>query len=505
MDLTLFGVPIIQAAFLGFPFVVALLLGLLLPVAVILTASAASRVSASTRLSIIVGSLVAGSTFAIALSGRMLTSVNELATNPGLGGLAESQATLGIRSSQIFTLCALLVASAEIFRWVTRRTKMPKPVLVVWFSLVMYNLIAVGLSGVLGNYRNPELKDIYFLIVVTAVALTAGEVGPLFWRNVRWMLLLPSLGSLLAIAAKPSLVLLNDYTSWVPGLTQRLYGLSDHANSIGIVAAMALCIELSNAVRSRPSLLFLLIHGAVLFLAQSKTAWLAAMIVLPLVRWHWIKSVVFGGDAWHARIYMLLAGVFAGVIGVSVLVALSTSTGVDRALEGAGAYTLTGRTRLWQATLEEFYRSPILGYGPSLWDVKFRMERGFLFAGQAHNQFVQILGQAGLLGLFSMLAYLGSLVWLLFKGRASEFGLALALFLLLLIRCLTESPLRMNGIMGWENVLHLLVFAAVANCMRSTSVEVPNAYGILIPQTARSNMSPLRQGSQPGESQGNRF
>ena len=64
-------------------------------------------------------------------------------------------------------------------------------------------------------------------------------------------------------------------------------GLSDHANALGVVAALALALEFSPQVRARPVWLLVLCHAAVLLLTQSKTAFLATLIALTVVRWSW--------------------------------------------------------------------------------------------------------------------------------------------------------------------------------------------------------------------------
>lgn len=462
MDTSDIGIALIRGLFASIPFIGALVLGLGLPLAIVATASITQRISPNGRVILLLGAVVLGSALSVAFSGRTLYSAVEISQNPGLARWAQGPSIIGIRFSQVFTLVALLVSLGEIFRWATAKIKLNGAVARLWWAVFLFNGISVGLAGLVGEFRDPELRDLYFIIVVSGLAVIVSGAEISCWRTLRWLLVLPLAGSLVAMVVAPQSVLLNDYQSFIPGLTSRLFGLSEHANGLGLLAVVAIALECSTLVRARPSILMLLLQLTVLVLSQSKTAWVSLFVVLPLVRWHWLATGGQSADPWARQVRLLLL-VIGAAVAVAVVVALAaSSTGVQRTLEANKVYTLTGRVGLWQMTLSEFYNAPFLGYGPSIWDVQYRVERGLLFAGQAHNQFIQILGQAGALGMISMLAYLGLLGWMSVRARTADHGLTMALFVLLMIRCLTESPLRMSGIMSWDSLLHLLVILGAA-------------------------------------------
>ncbi len=453
---------ILPLAFFGGPFVAAVLLALLIPVALIGAGSLTVRASASAKLSWMLILMIVGSTLTVALSGRTLVSDAEMAANPLLQ-LRDEPSAWGARASQVCTALLLLLAGAEWTRWVTRRIRLPAGVAPLWFAVLVYFGLAVVVSGAFGVFRNPRVNDVYAITVLGAIALLAEGCDSAMWRRVRWALVIPSLGSLLAMALVPKLALLPDFRqSLIPGLTVRLYGLSDHANALGVVAAVALVLEFSPQVRARPWWPLVGCHAVVLALTQSKTAILALLLALVVARWAWLRQTLFHGD----RRRMISAIIVAGCVLLALLaLAIGLGSRSERLLlllDKAGVFTFTGRTGIWQVTLEEFVRSPITGYGPSLWDLQYRFEHGMMQAGQAHNQYIQILGQAGLLGLLSMLAYLWLLARAAVRGAAQDHGLAMVLVLLLLVRGFSESPLRMGSVMGWDAWLHLSAFAAAA-------------------------------------------
>jgi O-antigen ligase len=472
VDVSDVGFVLLKGLFVSLPFGVALLLGISLPLVIVGASSVTGKLSPNARALVIIGAVVLGSALSVAFSGRTLQSEAEAYRSAALSSSPLTASTLGVRLSQFFTLIALLFATCEIYRCLTGKFSIFSTVSKLWWALLLFNGISIGLSGIFGEFREMEFRFLYFFILASGLLALSKNLDANLWKSIRWLLVVPSAGSLICILLAPQLVLLNDYESFIPGLTSRLFGLSEHANGIGLLAVIAIALECSPIVRSRPSLLILL-HLTVLILSQSKTAWVALFIVLPLVRWHWLTSGSAAQSSWNRKAWLLLSMIFAALV-VSLLGVLAASSDtVQRVMESKSVYTLTGRVRIWEITLQEFYRSPILGYGPSIWDMQFRMAQGLPFVGQAHNQFVHILGQSGILGFASMILYLVVLGLIAIRARIGDQGLSMGLFALLLFRCLTESPLRMVGIMSWESLLQLLLLTSAA-CygIRSSNVTV---------------------------------
>lgn len=452
------------------PFFIALMLGLAMPLFIIGLGLVTKKLQLSTRLALILCAMVVGSTLNIALSGRVLHTELEFALNPWLQ-YQDAPKIWGSLASQVCTAFVLALAGAEIFRWATGQVRMQGRVQMVWLAAMSYFFFSIVVSGVFGTFRNPRLNDLYGPVLITALALLAPGCDRRAWRWLRNALVLPSVGSLVAMVVFPKLALLPDYASIIPGISQRLYGLTDHANSLGIVAAAALIIELSPMVRARPSVIIAACHLAALILAQSKTAWIAALICILFVRWSWIKSRIFDGDGWRATIGVGITLCFFLALGIIVIGFGISFEKLMQSLNDSGISTFTGRTEIWRVTLEEFFKSPVYGYGPSLWDMQFRIERGMLGAGQAHNQFIQALGQSGGIGALSMLAYIWVLLYVVCKAWEASQGLAFVLLVLMLVRCFSESPLRMGSAMGWDNWLHYTLFVAAAASAATLKIE----------------------------------
>lgn len=451
---------IIPAAFIGGWYLLAFSLGLLSLVVVLVGSAATARFSPSIRLGAILALITVGSALSVAFSGRILYSDHELLSNPFLRNSDDGSSSSSGVISQAFTLAVLILASFEWFRWFTRQIKLEPKVRTIWALMVIYFVTSVVLSGWHGIIRNPRLNDLYAPYVLTAIALLAKGCDAVAWRWLRWSLLAPAVGSLLAMAIMPRLALEPDYASFLPGVNFRLHGLADHANSLGIIAAIGLLLELSSFVLARPSLLFLSVHLTVLLLAQSKAAWISVILSLAFVRWNWFRDDVMRGDRWRAKIILILSML---VIATIILIGFGYgiySSRFLRVLDDSSIFTLTGRFEIWGLTLKEFVASPLLGYGPSLWDLTYRRERGMMHVGQAHGQFIQILGQAGVLGFLSLFAYLFSMARVTAIRWESSKGLAFILVFTLLLRCVAESPVRMGGIMGFDNWSHMIAFVA---------------------------------------------
>jgi O-antigen ligase len=85
-----------------------------------------------------------------------------------------------------------------------------------------------------------------------------------------------------------------------------------------------------------------------------------------------------------------------------------------------------------------------------------------MYVGQAHNQYMQILGQAGLLGALSLAFYIILLIRRACQGWNETNGFSFLIVTVLLVGGFTESPMGMTGIMDLDHFVHLFAFATVA-------------------------------------------
>jgi O-antigen ligase len=106
--------------------------------------------------------------------------------------------------------------------------------------------------------------------------------------------------------------------------------------------------------------------------------------------------------------------------------------------------TLTGRTEIWEFTIDVWRPSPLFGVGPEFLqgesELEFYSWYGWM-PRHAHNQLFQALGETGIIGLGLMGAYL---IALALNIRSSDgAGKRVAWFLLsfVIVKGLTEVPL----------------------------------------------------------------
>jgi O-antigen ligase len=76
----------------------------------------------------------------------------------------------------------------------------------------------------------------------------------------------------------------------------------------------------------------------------------------------------------------------------------------------------------------------------------------------AHNQFLQTLSVAGTVGLVGLVVYLGTLVRYAIRAARPSRGLSIAILVLVLLRCVTETPLSLDSFLSGAFVTQLLLF-----------------------------------------------
>ena len=448
--------------FAYWPFAAAFGLGILLPAIVVTLSSVSTKWSDHLKLTTIFASAVIGSALAIAFSGRTIISETELAAHPNI------LATITIEQgnpwfSRIANLILLSVSSAEIFMWVIRKRHMGKTQFKLWAAAITFFILSVIVSGLIGTWRDFDFRIFSVPLVFTAIALLASSDFKKTLQTLRWILLLPLLGSLVGILVAPHLVMETGYEySLIPGFHIRLLGLTEHANSLGTLAAVAFLLELSQFVCNKPNMFLLLISMTNLVLAQSKTAWIIAIIGFVILRLNDIRKVLTKNK---------ISGALAIFSGISVLASMAVFFAVmkinslqDFLIEDkSGLSSFSGRTKIWEVTWDEFLDNPITGYGPSIWDLLYRYQHGMMYVGQAHNQYIQTLGQAGLLGILSLAFYIFLLVRNGFKGWNETQGFSIIMVAILLIRGLSEAPMRMLGVMDLDFFVHALTFFTIAS------------------------------------------
>ena len=385
--------------------------------------------------------------------------------------------------SRIVSALVVGLALAVLFGRLVRREhfKATRGQSLIW----AYVLFFIGnnvLNAAFGTEPSFVHSSYYPLLVFAAVHARRDEGVESFVLAVKYSLLVLAAGSLVAAVVLPSVAVQPGYNGWIPGLSIRLWGLGSNPNSVGPLALVLFLIEICYPSKFKwLGWLTLAIALAVLVLAQSKTAWASLIVGAFVLVVHrllvrndgrlpmgWFVAASFGLAA-------VLLVVMSGVLDSRIDRFISSRAGGD-------ATTLSGRNLVWQAAIGEWRNSPIVGYGPELWNAAYRSRIGLRFAVSAHNQFLQSLSGAGLVGLSSLLIYLVALGWQSLKAAGTTRGLSVALFVLIVLRCITETPLVQTNLLVGDVVVHLLLFGLVARSltigMRASPASADSAHAM---------------------------
>ncbi|MBA4262153.1 MAG: hypothetical protein C0443_09110 [Comamonadaceae bacterium] len=352
-------------------------------------------------------------------------------------------------------------AAAVIFLWLIHRQRQAGAAFLAVGLGVLF--LAMVSSATLGE-KPAFVHNSYYAVLLMGSLLVLPRLAPeQVAVHAKRVLTVIMIGSLVLGALYTSRFAQTNYAGMIPGFNFRLHGLAPHANSIAPLALLYLLLATWVPGRQPWHAIGLVAAGLVFLLAQSKTVWGAAVLIvctLAIYRLH----QQFIDEMRHARLgwaTLVTFGVgFAFVLAVFWLLSDAASGLFETVQQDKGVTTLTGRTDIWRTTIETWERNPVFGYGPTLWSLEFRLQHGAaLAAWHAHNQYLQALGESGLLGLGAVLLYTGALVYYGFKFAARTKGISLALLLLLLVRTISEIPLRLNVLLDTTFFVHLVVFA----------------------------------------------
>ncbi|MDN3545616.1 O-antigen ligase family protein [Kinneretia asaccharophila] len=346
-------------------------------------------------------------------------------------------------------------------------------------------LATVALPAAFGTRPSIEHEYLYSLIIGMAAMTTDEKGGWTAIRVCRNALLVFVCLSLLMLFVRREMVLAPYVGGLIPAFPWRYSGMAASPNAMG-----PLCVLLLLALRTLPFERRVLQRCAVLlvlislFLTQSKSSWLAGLFcwggLLALERRGQLRQALADPRRRHG-IQLLLIGVgfFVAALGL-VLAAGLLQSQVDRFLTtraGGDMLTLTGRNEIWAIALDTFSRNVWFGYGPTIWDPYFRMLIGVPAAFHAHNQYINVLAASGLVGALGFAAYFIALVRRLWTRLAAYNGFALGLFLLILIRSISEVPFSLERLSN-ESLMHLVFLMLLAGAPEGgRSVAKPSIAG----------------------------
>jgi O-antigen ligase len=387
------------------------------------------------------------------LSGRNLQyAATDLSL--GMDGTAGDSSLL----LRVFTLAILGISLARVTGQWLRRREVPAfggtDLFVAFFAFFVAHTVLNSIFG-----TQPVFIHNIFYGIAAFAAIFAARREPLSITISFAKLALFSLMflSLIAALVVPSLAVEPGYKGWIPGLSIRLWGVGSNANSIGPLALVAMLIEYMQPYQRRWLHWPLLLLSFIVFVvAQSKTVWVVFVILIPILFWYRMAKPKRGLDV---RLVLFLIGVASFTL-LSLLFfdPISLWEQVMNTREGSQLGTLTGRSQIWAIAINEWLNNVVFGFGPDIWGPAYRARIGLQFATSAHNQFLQSLSAAGALGLTALLIYLVLLGRYALRSAAATKGVSVALFLLVLLRCMTETPLTLGTFFNGDFLTHILLF-----------------------------------------------
>jgi len=323
----------------------------------------------------------------------------------------------------------------------------------IWAFFLMFTLSPVA-SAFLGTPGGGFSQRLFYPgLIMTIVWLTLVRPWNNFVGYAKMACLVYIWGSLLVAIVNPKWALLTGgggsaSRNVFAHFSYRLFGVSGNANGLSPIALCYLLLDYKEPTKNKLlRYVFRFAALAVIIMTQSKTVWgVSLFCFMALLLYSKSPGTLDdntgqSGNVMFYRFFIVLLVVLP-VIGLLGFVLMSLGqSGIQE--------WLSGRGELWLATIRLWSQNPLFGYGPDLWSggIKFHNQINLHSAGgQAHNMFIQTLGMAGLFGLMFLLFFFFSLFKSSWKTRNTTNGLSLCFFLLVFLRCMTESPLNSKNI-----------------------------------------------------------
>jgi O-antigen ligase len=227
---------------------------------------------------------------------------------------------------------------------------------------------------------------------------------PLEWwtREVRIMLLIVFIyGSLAAAILFPDWAWDKLYSSesTVAVFSWRLFGTANHANALAPLAGFAWILGRFPSCRLKGEFLHGMAILIVLYLAQSKTIWAIAFVLLVI--YILIRIASLDGIRKYLTFFALGTGSYAFAV---YLIKYSSLTGrITDMRYNRQILSLTGRLMIWARAFNMWRDNPWIGKGLDAWSSPAALEENISVLGwaapHAHNQLLQVLSESGVIGL----------------------------------------------------------------------------------------------------------
>lgn len=304
-------------------------------------------------------------------------------------------------------------------------------------------------------------------------------------------------GSLIFGLARPDLAIHQELSAELAGAWR---GLTNHKNGLGALACISLLLwwhaGLTRQVHVMAALTGGLLAGACLVLSRSSTALATSLLMLlfvlvalkgPVLLRRYLPLLVVG--------LLLLIGLYALAI-LDIVPGMATLIAPITALSSKDA-TLSGRTEIWAVLIDHIAQHPWLGTGygaywtagpvpgTDAYEMVKRMQ-GF-FPGSAHNGYLEVANDLGLVGLAMLLAYIAVLARQMLVLRRTESAQAALYLALLLQQAITNlSETHWLSVLSLDFLLMTLITTALARGLLEVRLRATYAAG---PETVETGQA----------------
>ncbi|MDQ3185492.1 MAG: O-antigen ligase family protein [Pseudomonadota bacterium] len=381
--------------------------------------------------------------------------------------------------NRLLTVGILLLCAERFVRFIMRREWTRIHSWALLWAFMAFGLTNQILNGIFGSYPFFEHKVLYAPLLYFSVFLVAQSQPERCFLFVRSTLLFFLVCSALAAILMPTVVIDKAYVGGILGVPIRYYGLATHANTLGPLAVVfMICLwrfPFGSRWVNRFSWFLALTS---LILSQSKTTIAAALVIgLFLAIYRYYNQLVESSPTGRSGLLIAIMACVCFSLTAAIFSTWLGADAVERSINqldlarGGQLTSFTGRTRIWILAWEEFLTSPWFGHGPSIWGDYYRFMIGLKAAYSAHNQVLQSLSSAGLLGFAGLIFYASMLVIYAVRAAPLSGGLSVALVGLMLLRGFLEAPFTSSNAITSDFFVHLLALVACVGFLSPKRLE----------------------------------
>ncbi len=263
-------------------------------------------------------------------------------------------------------------------------------------------------------------------------------------------------------AAVGAFIIMYNYLNGIESKYWARYSIENYEpDGVGIMLALAvpMAAYLTTQYKSRIFTILNTLAIPVCFFAIFLNATRTASIVAMFGIAYWL----FTHRKASLKIKLLLVGFFIGSI-VAVF-AFAPEASVERIFSSSksiSAGTLNGRTVIWAASIDQWSTSPIIGTG--IGSIAYMLSSAHVEYNSAHNTFIQVLTETGIIGLSLYLMLIVSMLYYIQKTALND-----KIFLISLLLVALVSQLTMNTLFDKEMWFSLTMVAIHAHAVSQRS------------------------------------